>query len=121
MQPPIPAGPPGSTATDHAAALLARRLGAVRSTGRRETSPTEAFDRLTRVATTLLHVPIPLVPLGDADQQVLVSNRGLPGASAGQAALASSFSQNVVATGDPPLIADVRAHPLVRDDPATAD
>src|SRR2546423_8399778 len=105
MQPLIPVGPPGSTATDHVAALLARRLGAVRSTGRRETSPTEAFDRLTRVATTLLHVPIALVTLVDADQQVLVSKPSLPRASAGRTAPASSFTQNSVATAGPLLIA----------------
>src|SRR5437763_4824366 len=121
MQPSIPAGQSDSTATDHVAALLARRLAAVRDTGLQESSPTEAFDRLTRVATTLLHVPVALVTLVDADQQVLVSSRGLPGASAGQAALAHSFSQDVVASGEPLLIADVRAHPLVRDDPALAD
>ena len=121
MQPRIPADPPGSNATDHVAARLARRLAAVQSTGLRENTPTEAFDRLTRIATTLLHVPIALVTLVDADQQVLVSSRGLAGASAGQAPLAHSLSQEVVATGEPLLIADVRAHPLVQDNPVLAD
>jgi PAS domain S-box-containing protein len=121
MQPSTPTDPSNSTATDHVAALLARRLAAVRSTGLQESSPTEAFDRLTRLATTLLHVPVALVTLVDADQQVLVSSRGLAGASAGQASLAHSFSQEVVATGEPLVIGDVRAHPLVQDDPATAN
>src|SRR5437764_6165078 len=118
MQPSIRAGPSSSTATDHGAMLLARRLAAVRGIGLPESSPTEAFDRLTRLATTLLHVPVALVTLVDADQQVLVSSRGLPGAAAWQVPLAHSFSQDVVASGEPLLIADVRTHPLVRDDAA---
>jgi GAF domain-containing protein len=58
---------------------------------------------------------------GSSPCSARVSSRGLPAASAGQAPLAHSFSQVVVPSGEPLLIADVRAHPLVWDDPALAD
>jgi len=38
----------------------------------------EAFDRLTRLATTVLHAPVSLVTLVDAARPLVVSSVGLP-------------------------------------------
>ena len=99
------------------------RLAALQRSGLLDSVPEENFDRLTRLVTTILHAPMALVSLVDADRQVLKSHVGLPEpwASAGEIPLSHSFCQQVVASGKPLVIADARQHPQVRDSPAIPD
>ena len=54
------------------------RLAALRHTALLDTPTEEAFDRLTRLATTILRTPVSLVSLTDADAQFFKSCIGLP-------------------------------------------
>src|SRR5919202_2375924 len=92
------------------------RLAALRQSALLD-SPTEAaFDRLTRLATRMLHVPVALVSLVDQNRQFFKSCIGLPDpwASQRETPLSHSFCQHVVATGEPLIIPDARTHPLVQ-------
>src|SRR5262249_26242376 len=62
--------------------------------------PRAGFDRLARLAATLLRAPVALVSLVDADREVVAGCSGWPepGASARQTPLAHSLGQHVVAT-----------------------
>lgn len=93
------------------------RLAAVKRTGLLDSAPEEAFDRLTRLATRSLGVPVALVSLVDTDRQFFKSAIGLPEpwATARQTPLSHSFCQHVVTTAEPLIVADAREHPLVRD------
>ncbi|MGE5415027.1 MAG: hypothetical protein ACM3NW_12680, partial [Syntrophomonadaceae bacterium] len=54
------------------------RLEALRRTSLLDSPPEEAFDRLTRVATAVLRVPVALVSLVDSDRHFFKSQCGLP-------------------------------------------
>ena len=87
-------------------------------------SPTEeAFDRLTRLATRVLGVPVSLVSLVDDRRQFFKSECGLPEpwASRRETALSDSFCQHVVGSGEPLVVEDARIHPLLRDNLAVRD
>src|SRR5215218_3203380 len=75
------------------------------------------------MAAELLAVPVVLVALVDADRQFLLSCVGLgqPWAEARQTPLTHSFSQYVVAGGEPLLIADAREVPWLSDNRAIAE
>src|SRR5919202_2761182 len=99
------------------------RLAALRQSALLD-SPTEAaFDRLTRLATRMLHVPVALVSLVDQNRQFFMSCIGLPDpwASQRETPLSHSFCQYTVASRAPLIIEDARAHPLVRDNLAIPD
>jgi hypothetical protein len=83
----------------------------------------ESFDRLTRLTSTVLNVPIALVSLVDDDRQFFKSGLGLyePWASQRQTPLSHSFCQHVVESGRPLVISDAREHPVLRDNPAIRD
>jgi GAF domain-containing protein len=83
----------------------------------------ESFDRLTRLTSTVLNVPIALVSLVDDDRQFFKSCLGLPQpwASQRQTPLSHSFCQHVVESGQPLVISDAREHPVLRDNPAIRD
>lgn len=83
----------------------------------------EAFDRLTRLASKILNVPVSLVSLVDASRQFFKSQVGLPDpwANLRQTPLSHSFCQHVVASNQPLVIADARQHPLVYDNLAIPD
>lgn len=93
------------------------RLAALRATGLLDAPPQEALDRLTRLATSLLGVPIALVSLVDENRQRFVSQVGLhePWASARETPLSHSFCQHVVSTRAALVIDDARLDPLVSD------
>ncbi len=99
------------------------RLDAVRETGLLDAPPSEALDRLTRLATRLLGVPTALVTLVDRDRQYFASATGLGGALAGkhETSLGYSFCQHVVATTAPLVVRDARVHPLVADNLAVTE
>ena len=102
--------------------LEGERLAALRATGLLDTPPEASFDRLTRLATRLLGVPVALVSLVDADRQFFKSLVGLPEpwATQRQTPLSHSFCRHVAASGGPLVIPDAREHPLVRDNAAIA-
>src|SRR5215471_11052399 len=89
------------------------RLHALRRTALLDSPPEEAFDRLTRLATTVLRVPVALVSLVDRDRQFFKSHCGLPGplASSRQTPLAQSFCQHAVGTREPLVVTDARRDP----------
>lgn len=98
-----------------AGVLNEQRLAALHRLGLLD-SPTEpAFDRLTRLATRLLHVPVAFISLVDTDRQFFKSSIGLPEpwASLRETPLSHSFCQYVVDTGELLVVADAPNHPLV--------
>src|SRR5918997_6238455 len=99
------------------------RLAALRSTDLLDSLPEPSFDRLTRLAAKILRAPVALVSLVDGDRQFFKSSLGLPEpwASLRETPLSHSFCQHVVHAAAPLVIADARAHPLVRDNPAIRD
>ncbi|KFE62620.1 GAF domain-containing sensor histidine kinase [Hyalangium minutum] len=54
------------------------RLQAIQDTGLMDTPREEAFDRLARLAAQLLHVPLTIFSLVDADRQFFKADFGLP-------------------------------------------
>lgn len=106
-----------------AAVADAGRLAALAQTGLLDTDPEPAFDRLARLATRMLGVPIAMVSLVDADRQFFKSCVGLPAARAArrQSPLSHSFCQHVVASNKPLAVADARTDPLFHDHPAIED
>ena len=56
------------------AVLDEERLAALRATDLLDSPDEEAFDRFTRLAAALLHVPVSLVTLVDADRQFFKSS-----------------------------------------------
>ena len=86
------------------------RLSALRETGLLDAPPSATFDRLTGLVTRLLHVPVALVSLVDADRQFFVSCPGLaePWATARETPHSHSFCQYVVATGERLVVEDAR-------------
>ena len=81
------------------------------------------LDRLARVVTGLLGVPVALVSLVDDERQWFPGLAGLTGwaADARQTPLTHSFCQHVVATGAALVVDDATAHPLVCDNHAIRD
>lgn len=99
------------------------RLRAVRASGMLDVGDDPAFDRLTRVARSILDAPIALVSIVDADRQVFASCLGLdlpPGAGR-QTPLTHSFCQHAVEAREPLVVPDAREHPLLRDNLAIRD
>ena len=90
-----------------------RRLEALAEARLLDTPAEEAFDRLTRLATALLHAPVALVSLVDADRQFFKSAQGLaePWATLRQTPLSHSFCQHVVGTGEALVVRDAREDP----------
>lgn len=101
----------------------AARLAALRHTALLDTPAEEAFDRLTRLATKILHAPTALVSLVDEDRQFFKSCVGLPEpwASQRETPLSHSFCQHTIASGEPLVITDAREHPLVHQNLAIRD
>lgn len=99
-----------------------KRLAALHASELLDTPAEEAFDRLTRLACSVLDAPIALVVLLDADRQFVKSTCGVPEAvaSARQTPLSHSFCRHTVARAEPLAIADTLADPLVRDNPSIA-
>src|SRR3954453_20541496 len=99
------------------------RLAALRATALLDSEPEEGFDRLTRLATRVLGVPVALVSLVDEDRQFFKACIGLkdPWSSQRGTPLTHSFCQHAVASAEPLTIEDAREHPLVRDNLAIRD
>ena len=99
------------------------RLEALRRTSLLDSPPEEAFDRLTRLATTVLRVPVALVSLVDGNRQFFKSQSGLsePLASLRQTPLTNSFCKHAVGSREPLVVADARRDPLFRHSPAVSE
>src|SRR3954454_13475240 len=99
------------------------RLEALRATALLDSPPEEAFDRLTRLASHALNVPVAVVSLVADDRQFFKSCIGVaePWASRRGTPLSHSFCQHAVASGEPLVIEDARETPLVRDNLAIPD
>jgi len=106
-------------------ALLAdtTRPAAVRHGPIRDAAARHVFDRLTRLVAALLDVPIAMINVVDEEQlffaswvspaELTLDERGMP--------LQHSICQHAVLSRMPLVIEDARAHPVVRDLPATRD
>ncbi|MCY1023255.1 GAF domain-containing sensor histidine kinase [Pyxidicoccus sp. MSG2] len=94
-----------------------RRMEALRRTALLDSPAEEAFDRLTRLTTRTLHVPVALVTLVDRDRQFFKSCTGLPApwCDVRQTPLTYSFCIHVVASGQPLVIEDARKHPVLKE------
>jgi len=82
-----------------------------------------AFERFARLVRRQLGVPVALVTLVSADEQVFPGASGLPEPwqSTRRTPLSHSFCQHVVRSADPLVISDARTHPLVRENLAIPD
>lgn len=98
----------------------AQRLAKLRSLQILDTPASARFDRITRLATHLLSVPVALVSLVDQDRQWFKSRVGL---DASETSRDISFCGHVVANDAPLLVHDAAAdprfigNPLVTSDP----
>jgi len=99
------------------------RLDALHLLNLLDTPVEEAFDRVTRIATRMLSVPISLVTFVDSDRQFFKSSCGLPEpwASERETPLTHSFCQYIVGSGQPLLVGDARLHPILQDNLAVPD
>ena len=99
------------------------QLTALRGIGLLDTTPEEAFDRLTRLATAALRVPVALVTMVDGERLFFKSAAGLPEpwASLRQTPLKHSFCKHAVASAEPFLVCDARDNLLVKDYPAVTE
>lgn len=110
-----------------AAVLLAlrdeTRLAQLAAATLLDTPAEEAFDRLTRLTTRLLGVPIALISLVTAERQFFKSAIGLaePWASQRETPLSHSFCQYVVASREPLIVGDARSHPQLHRNLAIRD
>lgn len=99
------------------------RLETLQRSGLLDSEPEEFFDRLTKLATEVLGVPVALISLVDRDRQFFKSQAGLPEplATKRETPLSHSFCQYVVVSGQPLVVNDAREIPLVRDNLAVRD
>ena len=99
------------------------RLDALRRSALLDTPAEGAFDRLTRLATQILGVPVSLVSLVDGDRQFFKSAVGLPEpwATRRETPLSHSFCQHVVRDAVPLIVPDARLDPAFVDNLAIGD
>lgn len=99
------------------------RLAALAGSGMLAVRDDPAFDRLARLATRVLDVPVALVSLVDEDRQVFASCIGLEGpyADARETPLTHSFCQHAVAAREPLVVSDAREHPVLKTNRAIDD
>ena len=99
------------------------RLETLRRTSLLDSPPEAAFDRLTRLATAVLRVPVALVSLVDGHRQFFKSCVGLPEpwASSRETPLTHSFCKHAVESGQPFIVSDARLDPRVRDNLAVSE
>jgi GAF domain-containing protein len=100
-----------------------QRLAALRRLVLLDTGPTEAFDRLVRLAARTLGTPMAMLTLIDADRQYFKAAFGLPEpfASLRETPLEYSICQYAVALGRPLVICDTRVEHWLDDNPAVTE
>jgi serine/threonine protein kinase len=98
-----------------------QRLGTVHRYNILDTPPDDAFDRITHLACRLLHVPVALVGIVDADREWFKSRRGIDVKEIDRDV---ALCATTVATGKPYCAEDVQAeerftrNPIVQHDPS---
>lgn len=99
------------------------RLTAVRASQLLDGATNDVLDRLARLTTRLLHVPVALVSLVDDRGQHFPGMAGLGGWAGAQRGtpLTHSFCQYVVTNGTKLIVEDASAHPLVMDNLAFSE
>jgi signal transduction histidine kinase len=99
------------------------RLEALRALELLDSPAEESFDRLTRLATAILDVPVSTMTLVDAHRQFFKSQTGLrePLSAARQTPLSHSFCKHVVGLGAPLVVPDAREHPTLHANLAVRD
>jgi two-component sensor histidine kinase len=99
------------------------RLAALADTHLLDSDAEEAFDRLTRMVTRLLGVPVALVSLVDDTRQFFKSQQGLPSpvSQERQTPLSHSFCQHVVIERAPFVVTDAESDSRVRDNLAVPE
>lgn len=97
------------------------RLAAVHATGLLDTAPEEAFDRLTRLAATLLAVPSAFVTIVD-DRRAFWKSCVGAAAEVGvrENPVEASFCQYVIADDEGLCVGDAAADPRTRDNPSVS-
>lgn len=100
-----------------------RRIRALMETALLDSPAELAFDRLTRLATLSLDVPVAMVSLVASDRQFFKSCVGLgePWISKRQTPMSYSLCQYVVADSRPLIFDDGRLLPQMQDHPAVRD
>ncbi|MBX3226350.1 MAG: diguanylate cyclase [Labilithrix sp.] len=96
-----------------------RRLASLAATRLMNTEKDEVFDRLTRLAASVLGVPVAAMSLLDAERQFIKSGVGL--GDSRQGLVAHSFCQHAVRSREPFVVEDARVHPLAKDNPFVED
>lgn len=93
------------------------RIEALRATGLLDAAPDPAFDRIARLAARLLDAPIAGVTLVEADRVFLLAQVGVgePFAMRREWLLTHSPCRFAVASGDPLVVEDTTADPLLRE------
>lgn len=99
------------------------RIDALTATELLDSPPEESFDTMTRLATSLLRVPVALVSLVDNHRQFFKSQFGLgePWATRRETPLTHSFCQWVVSGNEGLVVADARHHPVLASNLALSD
>jgi CheY-like chemotaxis protein len=99
------------------------RLAALRRLELLDHPPRESFERVVDLAIRVLSVPAAFISLVEPHRHFFTSCAGLPGlwAERRETPLSHSFCQYTVARGEPLVIEDARAHPLVRENLAIPD
>jgi PAS domain S-box-containing protein len=95
------------------------RLRALARTELMDSDPQEPLDRLTRLASGLLKVPVALVSLVDDERQFFVSEVGMGGLR--ETPLSQSFCQHVVVNQSSLVVYDGRVDPRIQDNLAIPD
>ncbi|MEA2312038.1 MAG: two-component system, sensor histidine kinase [Solirubrobacteraceae bacterium] len=97
-----------------------RQVAALREMGLLTDTPEEAYDRFTRLAASIIDVPITLFTVITEDTQFFRSQYGLaePLATTRETPISHSFCQYVVLSSAPLEVMDAREHPTVRGNPA---
>ena len=90
------------------------RLGYLQSLNLLDTRPEERFDRITRIASHLFHVPVCLVSLVDSDRQWFKSRVGLQAEQTGRNI---SFCGHAILQDDALVIEDATKDPRFLDNP----
>lgn len=108
---------PNSVVTDP------ERLAALHATGLLDAPRERIYDRIADMAATALATPGAAVTLVDRDRQFFVAMHGAPGDSpdSRQTSIDRSVCQYAVASGEPLVIADARADPVLKYNPAVTD
>jgi serine phosphatase RsbU (regulator of sigma subunit) len=96
------------------------RLAAVRRTALLDTGPEEAFDRLTRLAATLLGTPFAFVTIVDESRSFWKSCIGVDSTDPAdrQNTVQQSFCRYVIESDAALIVEDARADPRTRDNPS---